>query len=87
MHLGVGVGVGLRLGLGFVLVESKFRVKSRVRIAFWVTTDAFRVRVSVEIDDLVLDLESSILGLELWQESTIFKLRVRVGVCVGRIEV
>ena len=39
MHLGVGVGVGLGLGLGFVLVESKFWVRRRVRIAFWVTTE------------------------------------------------
>ena len=54
---------------------------------FGLQLSAFRVRVSVEIDDLVLDLESSTLGLDLWLESTIFKLRVRVRVCVGRIEV
>ena len=45
---------------------------------FGLQLSAFRVRVSVEIDDLVLDLESSTLGLELWLESTIFKLKVRV---------
>ena len=39
MHLGVGVGVGSGLGLGFVLVESKFRVKRRVRIAFWIRVE------------------------------------------------
>ena len=39
VHLGVGVGVGLGLGLVFVLVESKFRVGRRVRIAFRVTTE------------------------------------------------
>ena len=39
MHLGVGVGVGLGLGLGFVLVESKFTVRRRVRIAFWVRNE------------------------------------------------
>ena len=54
---------------------------------FWLQLSAFKVRVSVEIDDLVLDLESSTLGLELWLESTIFKLSVRVRVCVGRMEV
>ena len=48
---------------------------------------AIRVRVSVEIDDLVLDLESSTLGLELWLESTIFKLRVRVRVISFRIRI
>ena len=47
---------------------------------FELQLSAFRVRVSVEIDDLVLDFESSTLGLELWLESTIFKLRVRVSV-------
>ena len=62
------------LGLGFGL---SFRLES----------SAFRVRVSVEIDDLVLGLESSTLGLELWLESTIFKLRVRVRVIRVRIRI
>ena len=54
---------------------------------FGLQLSAFRVRVSVEIDDLVLDLESSTLGLELWLESTIFKLRVRVRVIRVRIRI
>ena len=54
---------------------------------FGVQLCAFRVRVSVEIDDLVLDLESSTLGLELWLESTIFKLSVRVRVIRVRIRI
>ena len=47
---------------------------------FGLQLSAFRVRVSVEIDDLVLDLESSTFGLQFWLESTIFKLMVRVRV-------
>ena len=39
-----------------MLVESKFTVRSRVRIAFWVKSSAYKVRVSVEIDYLVLGL-------------------------------
>ena len=54
---------------------------------FGLQLSAFRVRVSVEIDDLVFDLESSTSGLELWLESTIFKLRVRVRVIRGRIRI
>ena len=54
---------------------------------FGLQLSAFRVRVSVEIDDLVLDLESSTLGLELWLESTIFKLKVRVRVRVIRVRI
>ena len=52
---------------------------------FGLQLSAFRVRVSVESDDLVLYLESSTLGLELWLESTINKLRVRVRVIRVRI--
>ena len=48
---------------------------------------ALRVRVSVEIDDSVLGLESSTCGLELWLESTILKLRVRVRVIRVRIRI
>ena len=54
---------------------------------FGLQLSAFRVRVSVEIDDLVLDLGSSTLGLELWFESTIFKVRVRVKVIRVRIRI
>ena len=54
---------------------------------FGLQLSAFRVRVSVEIDDLVLDLESSTLGLDLWFESTIFKLRVRVRFIRVRIRI
>ena len=52
---------------------------------FGLHLSAFRVRVSVEMDDLVLDLESGTVGLELWLESTIFTLRVRVRVSMVRI--
>ena len=44
---------------------------------FGLQLSAFRVRFSVEIDDLVLDLESSTLGLELWLESSAFRVRIR----------
>ena len=54
---------------------------------FGLQLSALRVRVSVEIDDLVFDLESSTLGLELWLECTIFKLRVRVRVIRVRIRI
>ena len=54
---------------------------------FGLESSAFRVRVSVEIDDLKLMLESSTLGLELWLESTAFKLRVRVRVISVRIRI
>ena len=54
---------------------------------FGVESNAFRVRLSVEIDDLVLDLESSTFGLELWLESTIFKLMVRVRVIRVKIRI
>ena len=56
MHLGVGVRVGLVLGLEFVLVESKFRVRLRVRMPLGLESSAFKVRLSVDIDDLVLGL-------------------------------
>ena len=36
VHLGVGVGVGLGLWLRFLVVESRFWVRLRARIAFWV---------------------------------------------------
>ena len=44
---------------------------------FGLQLSAFRVRVSVEIDDLVLDLESSTLGLELCLESSAFRVSIR----------
>ena len=47
---------------------------------FGLQSSAFRVRVSVEIDNLVLGLQWSILGLELWFESSAFRVRVRVRV-------
>ena len=59
MHLGVAIGVGLGIGLRFVVVESRFRVRLRVRIAFWVRIECIPGKVSAEIDDLVLGLESS----------------------------
>ena len=39
MHIEVGIGVGLGLVLGFVLVESRFRVGLRVRIACWIKAE------------------------------------------------
>ena len=45
-------------------------------------SSAFRVRVSVEIDDLELVLESSTLGLELRFESSAFRVRIWVRVSV-----
>ena len=49
---------------------------------FGLESSAFRVRVSVEIDDLELVLESSTLGFELWLESSAFRVRIRVRVRV-----
>ena len=43
----------------FVLVESRFWVRLRVRRAFLVIIQSIRLKVSVEINDLVLALESS----------------------------
>ena len=54
---------------------------------FGLESSAFRVRVSVEIDDLALGLESSTLLLELWLESTAFRIRVRVRVIWVRIRI
>ena len=42
-----------------MLVESRFWVRLRVRRTFLVRIQSIRLRVSVEIDDLVLALESS----------------------------
>ena len=36
----------------------RFRVRLSVRIAFWLESSAFRLRVSVEMDELVLGLET-----------------------------
>ena len=49
---------------------------------FGLESTAFRVRLSVEIDDLVLGLYSSTLVLELWLESSAFRVRIRVRVRV-----
>ena len=43
---------------------------------------AFRVRVSVGIDDLELVLESSTLRLDLWSESSAFRIWIRLKVRV-----
>ena len=47
--------------------------------------DRVRVRVSVGIDDLELMFESSTLGLNIWLESSAFRvwIRVRVKVMLG----
>ena len=44
---------------------------------FGLESSAFRVRLSVEIDDLVLVLQTSTLGLELWLESSAFRVKIR----------
>ena len=49
---------------------------------FGLESSAFRVRLSVEIDDLVLGLSSGTLALELWLESSAFRVRIRVRVRV-----
>ena len=49
---------------------------------FGLESSAIRVRLSVENDDLVLGLQSSTLGLELWLESSAFRVRIRVRVRV-----
>ena len=41
-----------------MFIESRFRHRLRVRIAFWLEWSAFRLRVNVEIDELVLGLQS-----------------------------
>ena len=56
-------------------------------MAFGLESSAFRVRDSVEIDDLVFGLESSTFGLELWLESTMFKLKVMVRVIRVRMRI
>ena len=52
---------------------------------FGLESSAFRVTVSVEIDDLVLRLETSTLALELWLESNAFRVRIRVRVIRFRV--
>ena len=49
---------------------------------FGLESSAFRDRVSDEIDDLLLGLESNTLGLELWLESSAFRVRDRVRITV-----
>ena len=49
---------------------------------FGLESNAFRVRVSVGIDDLELMLESITLGLNLWLESSAFRVWIRVRVTV-----
>ena len=49
---------------------------------FGLESSAFRVRVSVGIDDLELGLESSTLALDLWLESNAFRVWIRVRVRV-----
>ena len=39
------------IGLGCLFIESRFSVRLSIRIAFWLEQSAFRLRVSVEIDD------------------------------------
>ena len=45
---------------------------------FGLESNAFGVRLSVEIDGLVLGLKSSTLGLELLLVSSAFRVRIRV---------
>ena len=44
---------------------------------FGLKSSAYKVRLSVEIDDLVLGLQSSTLGLELWLESSAFRVKIK----------
>ena len=49
---------------------------------FGLESSAFRLKFTVEIDELVLGLESRTLQLELWLESSPFKVRLRLMVTV-----
>ena len=49
---------------------------------FGLKSSAFRLKVTVEIDELVLGLESRTLQLELWLESSAFRVRFRLMVTV-----
>ena len=49
---------------------------------FGLESSAFRLKVTVEIDGLVLGLESRTLQLELWLESSAFGVRIRLRVTV-----
>ena len=49
---------------------------------FGLESSAFRLKVTVEIDELVLGLESRTLQLELWLESSAFRVRLRLRVTV-----
>ena len=49
---------------------------------FGLESSAFRLKVTVEIDGLVLGLESRTLQLELWLESSAFRVRIKVWVRV-----
>ena len=54
---------------------------------FGLESSAFRLKVTVEIDELVLGLESRTLQLELWLESSAFRVRDRLRITVRvRIE-
>ena len=57
-------------------VQSRFSVRLTVRIAFWLECSAFRLRVSVKIDDLVFGLETSTLRVRVMLEFVIFSNRV-----------
>ena len=49
---------------------------------FGLESSGFRVRISVEIEDLELVLEASTLGLEFRLESSAFRVRIKVRVRV-----
>ena len=48
-----------KLVVDFFVIESRFKVRLSVRIAFSLEKRALRLRVCVKIDDLVLGLERS----------------------------
>ena len=49
---------------------------------FGLESSAFRLKVTVEIDELVLGLESRTLQLALWLESSALRVRFRLMVTV-----
>ena len=85
----------LQLVSEFFFLESRFIVRLSVRIAFWLEQSAFRLRVSVEIDDLVFRLETSTFRVRVMWEFVIVisrvlfvelrfivRLSVRIGFCL-----
>ena len=72
MHLRIVLGVELCIRLAFI--KSRVRVRVMPGLPFGLESSAFRVRVSVGIDDLELVSKSSTLGLDLCLESSAFRI-------------